>query len=65
MSDTLDTIDDLVAYEAGELSEEETVALFQRLIASGLAWRLPGHYGRTAFALIEAGRCTWAEKVPA
>ena len=45
----------IIAYESGELSDEETVELFQDLVDSGLAWQLQGHYGRTAAALIEAG----------
>ena len=51
MADTADIFD----YEAGDLSEQETVLLFADLIRSGLAWTLQGHYGRTAASLIEAG----------
>jgi len=51
-------VDQIIAYENGELSEEETVALFQNLIDSGMAWSLQGSYGRTARMLIEAGLCT-------
>ena len=47
----------LVEYEQGGLSIEEAVELFQQLIDSGLAWRLQGHYGRTAQMLIEDGLC--------
>lgn len=50
-------IDQIIAYENGELNEEETIALFQSLIDNGMAWRLQGHYGRTAAALIEEGLC--------
>jgi hypothetical protein len=49
-------LDAIVRYEDGELDEDETIELFQKLVDSGLAWQLQGHYGRTAAALIEAGR---------
>ena len=49
---------DLIAYEQGELEDDEVVELFQELINTGMAWSLQGHYGRTAKALIEAGMCT-------
>ena len=50
-------INDIIAYEQGELSEDETVELFQELIDSGVAWKLQGSYGRMAESLIEAGYC--------
>lgn len=52
-----DSVCFIMAYEDGELSEEETIAGFQKLIDSGLAWQLQGSYGRVAQALIEAGHC--------
>jgi len=54
----MDSLDFIMAYEAGELEEDQIVAGFQQLIDSGLAWQLQGHYGRTAQALIDAGYCT-------
>jgi hypothetical protein len=48
-------MDQIIAYENGELDDDEIVALFSRLVKSGLAWQLQGHYGRTAQCLIESG----------
>ena len=48
----------IIAYESGELEQDEVIELFQDLINSGLAWSLQGSYGRTAAHLIQAGLCT-------
>ena len=53
----MNQIDKIIAYEQGELGETETVELFQELIDNGMAWKLQGHYGRTAMYLIENGLC--------
>jgi hypothetical protein len=45
----------IIAYESGELTDQEFVYFFAELIKSGLAWKLQGHYGRTASALIDRG----------
>lgn len=54
MSDAA-SVSQIIKYEQGDLSDEETVALFQALVNSGLAWKLQGHYGRTAQAMLDAG----------
>lgn len=51
----MDLIGKIIAYESGELSDEETVELFSMLVKSGMAWSLQGHYGRTATVMIDTG----------
>lgn len=48
-------VDMLIQYECGELDDNGTLELFSDLIKTGQAWRLQGHYGRTASAIIHAG----------
>ena len=50
-----DIVDQIMAYEAGELDGTRIVHLFSDLIQSGQAWTLQGSYGRTARALIQEG----------
>ena len=57
----MDRVSMIIAYESGELSDEDTIKLFQALINDGTAWTLQGHYGRTAHSLIQAGYCTRPE----
>jgi hypothetical protein len=55
-------INDIIAYESGEMQDEEIIDFFQRLIDSGMVWTLQGHYGRMAMNLIEDGVCTLPEQ---
>jgi hypothetical protein len=43
----------LAAYDRGELDALDTIALFQFLVDTGLAWSMEGKYGRKAIALIQ------------
>jgi hypothetical protein len=57
-------VDQLIAYEEGQITEDEEIALFQHLIDTGTCWRLEGHYHRVGATLIEAGlikRPEWAQ----
>lgn len=50
-----DQVGMMMNYEQGDLSDEDTLNLFSDLIKSGLVWKLQGHYGRTAKALMDQG----------
>lgn len=50
-----DLVGSIIEYESGELSAENTLELFSKLIQSGQCWSLQGHYGRVASALIKDG----------
>jgi hypothetical protein len=54
-------IDAIMAYEQGDLDDDETIALFQHLLDTDMIKTLQGHYGRTAEALIRAGYITRKE----
>jgi len=46
---------DIIRYEDGELTHEETVALFQELLNTGMIDHLQGSYHRMARILLENG----------
>ena len=58
-----DTVEQIIAYETGELNYEGTLNLFSKLVKSGQAWSLQGHYGRTAKQLIELNLITKDGKI--
>jgi hypothetical protein len=48
-------LNQIIAYENGDLSPAGVLRLFAQLIQSGQAWTLQGHYGRQAEAFIDFG----------
>ena len=58
----MDMVTDIVTYEAGDMTEEETINFFQRLLDTGMVYNLQGQYQRTASALLEAGVIAFPEK---
>ena len=50
-----DVVDKIIAYESGEMDDEQTVEFFQELYDSGLWTGLQGHYHRVMASLIEGG----------
>jgi hypothetical protein len=48
-------VDQIIAFEQGELDENQIVELFAHLVQTGLAWTLQGAYGRMATALMHQG----------
>jgi len=49
----MDQLNKMMAWEEGELGDEDTLELFAELIKTGQAWALQGCYGRFAARLIE------------
>ncbi len=62
MGREFDLVDALMRYEDGEMTQEETVELFQAMINTGMVWQLQGTYQRTANDLIQAGLCHLPEQ---
>ena len=48
-------VDQLIAYEEGQITHDEEVAFFEHLVETGVCWQLSGHYQRVGATLIEAG----------
>lgn len=50
-------IDTLIAFENGELEQEQVIDFIQDGIDRGWVWQLQGSYGRLASSLINEGLC--------
>jgi len=48
-------VDKMVAYEGGDMNEEEAIEFFQELLDKRLISSLQGNYQRTAALLLELG----------
>lgn len=55
MDKPTDYLDQMIAWEQGGLTEDETCELFQYLLESRIIYELQGSYQRTANALLNAG----------
>ena len=53
--DLVRLVDQLIAYEEGQITEDQEIAFFEHLVETGTCWQLSGHYQRVAATLIEAG----------
>jgi len=49
------TVQDIIAYENGELDIDETICLFRLLVRTGMIHHLQGHYQRTARVFMREG----------
>lgn len=56
-------IDQIIAYENGELSPNDTIEMFANLIKTGDVWKLQGSYGRMAKNLIDNGYISGSGKI--
>lgn len=50
-----DVVSKIIAYEGGEMDQDETVQFFSEIIKAGLLFTLQGHYARMASQLVRAG----------
>lgn len=56
-----DLISQVIDFEDGSMDEGDIPEFFQRLIDTGIVWKLQGFYGRYARELIAMGICDAAQ----
>jgi len=49
----IDLTDLIIDYENGDLNLTQEILLFAKLVETGKAWTLQGHYGRVAMEMID------------
>jgi energy-converting hydrogenase A subunit M len=50
-----DVVNQIMAYEQGDMDDEEVIDFFQTLLDTRIIYSLQGSYQRQAHALLEAG----------
>ena len=53
----MSAVQDIIALENGEGTDDEQFAAMQRVINEGSGWRMQGSMGRSMMAAIEGGWC--------
>ena len=51
----MNVTDKIIAYESGELDQDETIDLFQHLLDTGIIHHLQGSYQRATASLLNQG----------
>lgn len=47
------SVNDIISYEMGQMSEKEEIEFFAKIIKSGIVWQLQGNYGVKAKKYID------------
>lgn len=50
------SVDDMMDWEDGNMTPENEIKFFQKLVDNGMAWTLQGMYGRRAVELLNEGK---------
>jgi hypothetical protein len=58
----MDHIDRIIAFETGELDEEQSLTLLQEMVDDGTVWKFQGSWGRTAADLLNRGVLRFPEQ---